>query len=132
MNPESILIIEDEPCIAELCKNIIFHYLSVKSEIAFDGLAGIEMFDPERHTVVITNIVMPKMNGIEVVEHIREISPVTPIIVESGHGLCNFDNRLKLYRLGVLFCLDKPWNPAVFFRLVKWALQLRRENYLNG
>jgi DNA-binding NtrC family response regulator len=66
---------------------ILFDILSLDGYeviLADDGDSGIERFNKDKPDLVITGILMPKMDGLEVVERLKEISPGSPMIVASG------------------------------------------------
>jgi len=79
-----ILVIEDEKDILDIIK-IVLSRAGYEVEIALDGQKGIEKFDNGQFDLVITDIKMPKLEGREVVEHIRNSDrSCTPIIGVSG------------------------------------------------
>jgi len=79
-----ILVIDDEKAILDAIK-IELSRAGFKVEIALDGLEGIQKFNTGRFDLVITDILMPKLNGRDVVDHIHNSdSPCTPIIGISG------------------------------------------------
>ena len=83
-----LLIIDDE----EPVRKVVGLYLRSKGyEVitAADGKRGMELFQQERPPIVLTDIKMPGMDGIEVLKEIKEISPETEVIVITGHGDMN-------------------------------------------
>lgn len=79
----TILVIDDN---AEM-RNVLFDLLSLDGYeviLADDGELGIKRFRTDAPDLVITDILMPKMDGLEVVELLKAESPETPIIVASG------------------------------------------------
>jgi len=79
-----ILIIDDEEMILDLVQ-IGLSRAGFKVEIALDGQEGIKKFDNDRFDLVITDILMPGLDGLGVVDHIRNSGkPCTPIIGMSG------------------------------------------------
>jgi len=79
-----ILVIDDEKMILDLVQ-FVLSKAGFKVEIALDGQEGIKKFDNGRFDLVITDILMPGLDGRDVVEHIRNSDkPCTPIIGISG------------------------------------------------
>ena len=79
-----ILVIDDEKSILNVVQTALSR-AGFKVEIALDGQKGIQKFDSGQFDLVITDILMPGLDGRKVVEHIRNSNrPYTPIIGFSG------------------------------------------------
>lgn len=95
---QRVLCIDDEPLLRELLREVLsFHQLDV--ETADSGQAGLELFEAARREakpfdVVITDLGMPGMNGMQVTEAIKRQAPGTPIIMLTGWGNM-MDDRAK-------------------------------------
>ena len=79
----TVLVIDDDKAM----RDVLFDILSLDGYeviLADDGNLGIERFSKEKPDLVITDILMPKMDGLEVVERLKELSPDSPVIVASG------------------------------------------------
>ncbi len=103
-----ILLVEDEEKLATLLKNAIgdnFHSLSV----AYDGEEGLEMFSSISPDIVITDITMPKMTGLEMAKKIKEINTNIPIIILSAFS--DTDKLLNAIDIGVAKYFIKPFDP---------------------
>ncbi|MCB0133278.1 MAG: response regulator, partial [Caldilineaceae bacterium] len=81
---EKVLIVDDDPMLAEL---VAYNLEGDGYEviIAQDGQDGLRKFHSERPSLVILDITMPKMNGFEVCQRIRELSDV-PVIMLTAQG----------------------------------------------
>jgi len=100
-----VLIIDDE----ESTRKILGMYLRSKDyEVltAADGQEGIEVFQKERPPIVLTDIKMPSMDGIEVLERIKQSAPETEVIVVTGHG--DMDLAIKALQLDASDFITKP------------------------
>ncbi|MEO9510510.1 MAG: sigma-54 dependent transcriptional regulator [Flavobacteriaceae bacterium] len=102
-----ILVIEDESAI----RRVLVKILSEESETynvqeAEDGLRGIEVIKKEDFDLVLCDIKMPKMDGVEVLEASRKIKPEIPFIMISGHG--DLDTAVNTMRLGAFDYISKP------------------------
>ena len=102
-----ILIIEDEAAIRRVLTKIISEENDTYSvEQAEDGLQGIEMIKDNDYDLVLCDIKMPKMDGVEVLEKAKKIKPEIPIVMISGHG--DLDTAVNTMRLGAFDYISKP------------------------
>jgi DNA-binding NtrC family response regulator len=100
-----ILVIDDERAIRNTLKEVL-EYEKHEVDIAEDGSKGIEMFATNSYDIVLCDIKMAKMDGIEVLSKIIETSSDTPIIMISGHG--NIDTAVESIKKGAYDFLEKP------------------------
>ncbi len=100
-----ILVIDDEKAIRNTLKEVL-EYEKHEVDLAEDGPSGIELFSSNTYDIVLCDIKMQKMDGIEVLEKINEISNITPIIMISGHG--NIDTAVEAIKKGAYDFLEKP------------------------
>ncbi|NJB72492.1 DNA-binding NtrC family response regulator [Saonia flava] len=102
-----ILVIEDEAAIRRVLVKILTEENdSYMVEEAEDGLKGIEMVKKEDYDLVLCDIKMPKMDGVEVLEAAKKIKPEIPFIMISGHG--DLDTAVNTMRLGAFDYISKP------------------------
>jgi len=85
MKQETILIIDDELSVRESL-SCFFQDEGYSVFTAENGEIGLELFSRERVDIVLTDLKMPRKDGIEVMTAIREPSPDTPMVVVSGAG----------------------------------------------
>src|SRR5665648_768982 len=88
-----ILVIDDERAIRNTLKEVL-EYEKHEVDLAEDGPTGLEMFSSKLYDIVLCDIKMAKMDGIEVLGKIIETSTHTPVIMISGHG--NIDTAVEL------------------------------------
>ncbi|WP_064966147.1 sigma-54-dependent transcriptional regulator [Tenacibaculum ovolyticum] len=116
-----ILIIEDEAAIRRVLKKIISEENDAyEVEEAEDGLAGIEMIKNKDYDLVLCDIKMPKMDGVEVLEKAKKIKPETPMVMISGHG--DLDTAVNTMRLGAFDYISKPPDLNRLLNTVRNAL----------
>jgi len=116
-----ILIIEDEAAIRRVLKKIISEENeSYHVEEAEDGLLGIEMIKDNDYDLVLCDIKMPKMDGVEVLEKAKKIKPEIPIVMISGHG--DLDTAVNTMRLGAFDYISKPPDLNRLLNTVRNAL----------
>lgn len=102
-----ILIIEDEEAIRRvLVKILTEENKNYQVFEAGDGLAGIEAIKKADFDLVLCDIKMPKMDGVEVLEAAKKIKPEIPIVMISGHG--DLDTAVSTMRLGAYDYISKP------------------------
>lgn len=101
----SILIIDDEKSIRNTL-NEILSFEGYKIDEAADGEEGFRKYSQKAYDVVICDIKMPKMDGIEFLEKSREVNADVPIIMLSGHG--NIDTAVDAVKKGAFDYLSKP------------------------
>jgi len=101
----SILIIDDEKAIRNTLAEIL-SYEGYKIEEAADGEEGLKKFAASTFDVVLCDIKMPKMDGIEFLEKAREVNPDVPIVVISGHG--NIETAVEAVKKGAFDYISKP------------------------
>ncbi|MCB9227729.1 MAG: sigma-54 dependent transcriptional regulator [Chitinophagales bacterium] len=100
-----ILIVDDERSIRNTLKEIL-EYEKYKVDEAEDGAKGLKMIQENHYDVVILDIKMPKMDGIEVLEKAMLENPETPFIMISGHG--NLETAVECVKKGAYDYLQKP------------------------
>ena len=101
----NILIIDDEKAIRKTLSEIL-SYEGYKMDEAGDGEEGLKLFSSRTYDVVLCDIKMPKMDGIEFLEKAKLINPDVPIIVISGHG--NIDTAVDAVKKGAFDYVSKP------------------------
>lgn len=127
--PYRFLVIDDEA----LLRDIFRHFIEDLGHEVFEaenGRIGIDLFKKESIDLVIVDLRMPEVDGLEVISYIGKESPDTPIIVASGTGVIK--DAVEALRLGAWDYLLKPVNDLdVFVHTIKRCLEqaeLRKEN----
>ena len=100
-----ILLIDDEPDIVRVLS------MSLKADgfdviPAHSGIEGVEVFEKERPDIVLTDIKMPGMDGIEVLKKVKSIQPESEVIIITGHG--DIDNTIEALQYGASDFINKP------------------------
>ena len=103
----TILIIEDEAAIRRVLNKIISEENDTYHvEEAENGLTGLEMAMKKEYDLILCDIKMPKMDGVEVLEKLKKIQSDVPVIMISGHG--DLDTAVETMRLGAFDYISKP------------------------
>ncbi len=127
-----ILIIEDEGAIRRVLMKILSEENSTYIvEEAEDGAAGYEKIQNTDYDLVLCDIKMPKMDGVELLEAVKKIKPEIPMVMISGHG--DMETAINTMRLGAFDYISKPPDLNRLLNTVRNALdkkQLVVENTL--
>jgi len=120
-----VLIVEDDKMTANALKQSLSLYCS-QVYVANDGLDGFEIYENKKPDIVIADINLPSMNGLEMVEAMHEISPHLPVIIITSHD--NTQNILKSIDEGVYSFLRKP----IRIEELQIALLMATKNIYNS
>lgn len=111
-----VLIVEDEIDLANLIKSSIKE-LFFKVVIAKDGLEAIKKFDSFKPDIIISDIMMPNLNGLEMSKKIKERYSETPIVILSAHS--HKEMLLEAINLGISKYFIKPFDIEEFIEYLK-------------
>ena len=123
-----ILLIDD----ADLVRQVVVRYLTQGGyqdvQAASDGLAGVRLWREWRADLVITDLNMPQISGLEVILGLRSLAPDLPILAMSGDpGSVDELRRVRAaFLLGTVRLLVKPFTQSELLREVATALRTRR------
>lgn len=117
----SVLYVEDDPEIRETfagyLKKMVRQVWTAK-----DGEEGLKLFEQKRPDIVITDIKMPRMDGLEMTRRLRALGNKTPVIITTAHG--ETDLLFEAVRIGINEFLLKPFEmERVFVALEKYAYE---------
>jgi CheY-like chemotaxis protein len=106
----TLLIIEDDHHILLMIKKML-EPLGYEIKLASDGNEGLEMFHKFEVDLVITDIIMPEKEGLEIIREMRRERPNLQIIAMSGGGKISADNYLETAKIfGAAKILEKPFT----------------------
>jgi two-component system, NtrC family, nitrogen regulation response regulator NtrX len=100
-----ILVIDDEKPIRTTLIDIL-EYEKFAVDEASDGMQGLDLLKKNKYDVVLCDIKMPKMDGIEVLDKIQETNPDTPVVMISGHG--TIETAVEAIKKGAFDYIAKP------------------------
>ena len=123
MSQTKILVIDDELDMLSSCKKLLERMGNTVS-VAERGEDGLERFENEGHDLVITDLKMPGMDGMEVLRGIKERHPGTTVIVFTGFG--TVEDAVMAMKEGAFDFIQKPIKPDEFRMVVERALNQRR------
>jgi len=122
-----ILLIDDEPDIVRVL-GISLRADGYEVIPALSGAEGLEAFAKDKPEIVITDIKMPGMDGIEVLEKIKNLDPNTEVIIITGHG--DIDNTIEALKYGASDFINKPVRDdalSIALKRAKEKLDIKRQ-----
>ena len=127
MSMARILMIDDDAAVRTAVR-MLLERKGHEVALAADGAAGLAALRSDRYDVVIVDIFMPTMDGLETIKAMRAIHPALPIIVTSGFGTNaaygNAPDFLSMAtKLGADFSLAKPFRPSQLMDCVAACLE---------
>lgn len=115
-----ILVIDDQRSIRNTLKDIL-ELEGYEVELAENGKDGIEIFLESKYDLVLSDIKMPEMDGLEVLSKIMEVHSDVPVVMISGHG--NIDTAVESIKKGAYDFIEKPLDLNRLLITVKNALE---------
>jgi len=124
----TVLIVDDEP---ELCQALsrLLTRNGYRTLTAGNGEEGLEALRSEDVPLVLTDLMMPKMNGVELLKAAKVISPSTEVVIITGHG--TIETAVEAMKMGAYDFVEKPFTTSLTLNVVRKALekqQLLAEN----
>jgi DNA-binding NtrC family response regulator len=120
-----ILIIEDEAAIRRVLSKILSEESDTyQVEDAENGIIGLEKIKNNDYDLVLCDIKMPKMDGVEVLEAVKKIKPEIPMVMISGHG--DMETAIQTMRLGAFDYISKPPDLNRLLNTVRNALDKKQ------
>lgn len=108
MKKNKVLIVDDEKNI-RLTLSKCLQYINLEVDEAINGEEALEMFSPEKYDLIILDLKMQGMDGLEVLKRIREKDLQTPVIIVTAHG--TVDVAVDAMKLGAADFMQKPFTP---------------------
>jgi len=133
MNKTRILIVDDEQKMRRILQ-IILDNQHYDIDLAQDGIEARDFFQQQQYDLVITDLKMPRMDGMELLGFIREEKPDVPVIVVTAHG--SVESAVKAMKSGAYDYITKPFeneeirivvSKAVTFSMLKYENRYLRE-----
>ncbi len=100
-----LLIIDDEKSIRKTLREIL-EYEKYQVDEAADGAEGLAMIQKEKYDIILCDIKMPKMDGIELLDKVMQLASDTPMVMISGHG--NIETAVEAVKKGAFDFIAKP------------------------
>jgi two-component system sensor histidine kinase/response regulator len=120
---EKILIIDDDESIQKSCR-MVFSRDGYEVESALDGESGLKRYRQDRPDVVLVDLKMPGIDGMEVLRQLRSFEPDCVAIVITGYG--TIQSAVEAMKRGAYDFLPKPFTPDELRIIVRRGLERRR------
>jgi two-component system nitrogen regulation response regulator NtrX len=120
---ESILIVDDEGGVRSSLVGILGDE-GYQAEAVESGEACLQALDGRRYDLLLLDVWLPGMDGIDTLARVRTLDPELPVVVMSGHG--SIETAVKAVRMGALDFVEKPLSLERILVVVKNALRQRR------
>ena len=119
-----LLIVDDEPALCKTLADRLTVLYGIHPHICHNGTDALEKVKAENYDVVVLDIEMPGMDGMETLKRIKEISPKTQVVMFTGHG--SDDRRALSETLGAFNYVDKIDGLAKLAPMIEGAYKLRK------
>ncbi len=119
----NILIIDDEEAIRDSCSQV-FHKEGFTVKEAENGKLGLDLFKEEFFHVVLLDLKLPGIDGMEVLKKIKEEAPETPVIIMTAYA--SIESAVQAMKSGAFDYITKPFSPLELRVITKKALGSRR------
>ena len=104
-----VIIVDDEPMVASALRSFLELETSYEVETFTRAAAALEAVQAQHAHVVIADYMMPEMDGITFLKHVRETRPLSTRILLTGYA--DKDNAIRaINEVGLYYYLEKPWN----------------------
>jgi two-component system nitrogen regulation response regulator NtrX len=118
------LIVDDEESIRKTLADV-FEDEGWQSVTAENGKVGLQLFSKRQPDLVLLDVWMPGMDGIETLQKMRHLNPKAPIVIMSGHG--TIETAVRATKLGAFDYLEKPLSLDKLIPLLDHARQIRAQ-----
>jgi len=118
-----ILVVDDE---INICRSVekILSKMGLKVRTALNGHDALKLLESERFDVVLTDLKMSRLGGMEVLRRVKELDPLLPVIVMTGYA--SVSSAVEVMKLGAVDYLPKPFTPDEIRAVVRQALSGRQ------
>lgn len=118
-----VLLVDDEPHVTEILSRILSQS-NLETLSASSGEEALHILRNHKVDLVITDILMPGMNGLELIDKLKTLHPAMPVIVLTAHG--DFFVAKEALNRGAFYFLTKPFNKPTIIKIAEKALRLPR------
>ncbi|MFN3480428.1 MAG: sigma-54-dependent transcriptional regulator [Thermodesulfovibrionales bacterium] len=123
MSRPKILVIDDEEIVRVSCKKCLTPE-GYDVDVAANGIEGLAMTENNRYDVILTDLKMPDMDGMEFLAKVKERHPDTKVIMITGYS--TVEHAVKAMRMGAYNYIEKPFTPDALIEAVKEAITGKR------
>ncbi len=121
--PARLLVVDDEPMIRDLLKRFL-ESLGHQVTVAVDGKEALDIFRADSFDLILSDVKMPGLSGLQLLRAVRELTPRVPVILVSGYG--EIETVVAALKDGAENFLTKPLQMDLLGKVVNQSLALRR------
>jgi DNA-binding NtrC family response regulator len=122
--PERILAVDDEPNMLRLLKTILTSKTSYEVVTTNNPLEAAKLLQEEKFDLLITDLKMPLMDGMDLIETVKKIDPALPIIMVTAYG--TIETAEEAIQKGAYDYITKPFRQEAILITLKRALEWRQ------
>jgi DNA-binding NtrC family response regulator len=122
MSKGKILVIDDEDIVRLSCSRTLVPE-GYELKMAKNGSEGLKLLEEESFDLVLTDLKMPNMDGIEVLANIKEKWPATDVVIVTGYQ--TVETAVKAIKLGAYDYIEKPFTPDTLIATVSNVFKTR-------
>jgi len=127
MSKGKILVIDDEDIVRLSCSRSLVPQ-GYELKMAKNGPEGLKMLEEETFDLVLTDLKMPNMDGIEVLGTIKEKWPKTDVVIVTGYQ--TVETAVKAIKIGAFDYVEKPFTPDSLLATVANVFRTRKDKGL--
>ncbi len=124
MSKGKILIIDDEDIVRLSCSRTLVPE-GYELKMAKNGAEGMKLLEEESFDLVLTDLKMPNMDGIEVLANIKGKWPTTDVVIVTGYQ--TVETAVKAIKLGAFDYIEKPFTPDMLIATVSNVFKTRNK-----
>jgi response regulator RpfG family c-di-GMP phosphodiesterase len=128
MEEGKILIVDDDPVVREVLSDIMMYIGGLKTDFATNGFEGIEKCRENEYDMVLTDLRMPKLSGMDFLKEIKRMDPSLPVVIITGYP--TMDTAISAMREGASDFITKPFKidtvSSVTERLIRERKLIRK------
>jgi DNA-binding NtrC family response regulator len=124
MSKGKILVIDDEDIVRISCRRTLIPE-GYELSMATNGEEGLRMFEKDSFDLVLTDLKMPNMDGIEVLANIKKNWPSTDVVIVTGYQ--TVETAVKAIKLGAFDYIEKPFTPDALIATVSNVFRSRNK-----
>jgi putative nucleotidyltransferase with HDIG domain len=107
-NDKRFLVIDDDPVTRGLLAEILSHIDGYQTDVAPNGVVGLEQVRRRKYDIVFTDLTMPELNGMGVLKEVQKLNPQLPVVVVTG--MSTIDVAIKVMKEGANDFITKPFK----------------------
>lgn len=126
---KTILIVDDEPTLCQTLERVL-NRAGYRTFSAGSGMEGLVLMQDNKVDLVITDVRMPGISGLDLIRQAHDLDPRVPVIVISGYG--DFETAVESAERGAFFFLNKPFDSETILKVIEKGMRLPQMSRGSG